>query len=377
MSEYIYRDGEMLRCGYTTGSCAAAAAKAASEMLMSGEMVSEAVLVTPGGAVLTLEILDVNRTGDYVSCAVRKDGGDDPDVTNGLLIYSSVRKIPNGVDILGGKGVGRVTKAGLDRPVGEAAINSVPRKMIAEAVSDIARKYGYEGGFEVTVSVPCGEDIAAKTFNPRLGIVGGISILGTTGIVEPMSNSAVIGTIRAEEKMRRAEGKKSLLLTVGNYSKSFLAEEMPIMLDKSVMCSNFIGDGIDIAMELGFERLLIIGHIGKLCKLGAGIMNTHSSMADGRMEVLVTCGVSAGASIDVLKMLPDCATVDAALELLDNVGMREKTAAVLMERIEYYLIAKAKGVMDIGAVTFSYKYGIIGKTSSADDIIGRITEEYK
>lgn len=377
MSEYIYRDGEMLRCGYTTGSCAAAAAKAASEMLLSGELVSEAVLVTPGGAVLTLEILDVKRTGDYVSCAVRKDGGDDPDVTNGLLIYSSVRKILNGVDILGGKGVGKVTKAGLDQPVGEAAINSVPRKMIAEAVSDIARKYGYEGGFEVTVSVPCGEDIAAKTFNPRLGIVGGISILGTTGIVEPMSNSAVIGTIRAEEKMRRAEGKKSLLLTVGNYSKSFLAEEMPIMLDKSVMCSNFIGDGIDIAMELGFERVLIIGHIGKLVKLGAGIMNTHSSMADGRMEVLVTCGVSAGASIDVLKMLPDCATVDAALELLDNVGMREKTAAVLMERIEYYLKAKAKGVMDIGAVTFSYKYGIIGKTSSADDIIGRITEEYK
>ena len=377
MSEYIYRDGEMLRCGYTTGSCAAAAAKAAAEMLMSGEMVSEAVLVTPGGAVLTLEILDVKRTGDYVSCAVRKDGGDDPDVTNGLLIYSSVRKIPNGVDILGGKGVGKVTKAGLDRPVGEAAINSVPRKMIAEAVSDIARKHGYTGGFEVTVSVPCGEDIAAKTFNPRLGIVGGISILGTTGIVEPMSNSAVIGTIRAEEKMRRAEGKKSLLLTVGHYSKSFLAEEMPIMLDKSVMCSNFIGDGIDIAMELGFERLLIIGHIGKLVKLGAGIMNTHSSMADGRMEVLVTCGVSAGVSIDVLKMLPDCATVDAALELLDNVGMREKTAAVLMERIEYYLKAKAKGVMDIGAVTFSYKYGIIGKTSSAEDIIGEITEEYK
>ena len=377
MSEYIYRDGEMLRCGYTTGSCAAAAAKAAAQMLLSGDIVSEAVLTTPGGTVLTLEILDVKRTGDYVSCAVRKDGGDDPDVTNGLLVYSSVRKAAQGVRILGGKGVGRVTKAGLDQPVGEAAINSVPRKMISEAVSDIARKQGYEGGFEVTVSVPGGEAIAAKTFNPRLGIVGGISILGTTGIVEPMSNSAVTGTIRAEEKMRRAEGKKSLLMTVGNYSKSFLAEVMPDMLDNSVMCSNFIGDGIDIAMELGFERLLLIGHIGKLVKLGAGIMNTHSSQADGRMEVLVTCGVSAGVSIDVLKMLPDCATVDAALELLDNVGMREKTAAVLMERIEYYLKAKAKGVMDIGAVTFSYKYGIIGKTASADDIIGEITEEYK
>ncbi|MGN0696336.1 MAG: cobalt-precorrin-5B (C(1))-methyltransferase CbiD [Oscillospiraceae bacterium] len=377
MSEYIYRDGERLRCGYTTGSCAAAAAKAAAQMLLSGEIVSEAVLTTPVGTVLTLEILDIKRTGSCVSCAVRKDGGDDPDVTSGLLVYSAVRKIQSGIDILGGEGVGRVTKAGLDQPVGEAAINSVPRKMITAAVGDIARKYGYEGGFEVTVSVPRGEDIAAKTFNPRLGIEGGISILGTTGIVEPMSNSAVIGTIRAEENIRRAEGRKSLLLTVGNYSKSFLAEEMPHMPDKSVMCSNFIGDGIDIAMELGFERLLLIGHIGKLCKLGAGIMNTHSSQADGRMEVLVTCGVIAGVSLDVLKMLPDCATVDAALELLDNIGMREKTAAVLMERIEYYLKARTKGIMDIGAVTFSYKYGVIGKTSSADGLISKLTEEYK
>lgn len=377
MNEYIYRDGERLRCGYTTGSCAAAAAKAAAQMLLSGELVSEVVLRTPSGAVLTLEILDVKRTGECASCAVRKDGGDDPDVTNGLLIYSSVRKIPSGTHILGGNGVGRVTKPGLDQPVGEAAINSVPRKMIAAAVGEIARKYGYEGGFEVTISVPDGEKIAQKTYNPRMGIEGGISILGTTGIVEPMSNSAVIGTIRAEENMRRAEGKKSLLMTIGNYSKSFLAQIMPPMLDRSVMCSNFIGDGIDIAMELGFERLLIIGHIGKLIKLGAGIMNTHSSMADGRMDVLVTCGVIAGVSTDILKKLPECATVDAALELLDKAHMREKTAAVLMERIEYYLKAKVKGGMEIGAVTFSYKYGIIGKTSSADDLIARLTEEYK
>lgn len=377
MNEYIYRDGERLRCGYTTGSCAAAAAKAGAKMLLSGEMVSEVMLRTPSGADLTLEILDVKRTADCVSCAVRKDGGDDPDVTNGLLVYSEVRKIPSGTHILGGSGVGRVTKPGLDQPVGEAAINSVPRKMIAAAVDDIARKYSYEGGFEVTISVPGGENIAQKTYNPRMGIEGGISILGTTGIVEPMSSSAVIGTIRAEENMRRAEGKKTLLMTIGNYSKSFLAKEMPLMLDRSVMCSNFIGDGIDIAMELGFEGLLIIGHIGKLVKLGAGIMNTHSSMADGRMDVLVSCGVTAGVSIDVLKKLPECATVDAGLELLDEAHMREQTAAVLMERIEYYLKAKVKGEMDIGAVTFSYKYGIIGKTSSADELIARLTEEYK
>jgi cobalt-precorrin-5B (C1)-methyltransferase len=248
--------------------------------------------------------------------------------------------------------------------------------MITAAVTEICEKYDYYGGIRIIISVPDGEKIAKKTYNPRMGIEGGISIIGTTGIVEPMSNSALIETIRTEMKMRRSEGIKNLLLTIGNYSENFLAREIPDILDKSVKCSNFIGDAIDIALEYGFESVLIIGHIGKLVKLGAGIMNTHSAKADGRMDVLVTCGVLADVDIDILKKIPSCVTVDAALNILDECGAREKTTEILMQRAEYYLDAKVKGEMKTGVVMFSDKYGIIGKTSLADRLISTITEEY-
>ncbi|MGN0577471.1 MAG: cobalt-precorrin-5B (C(1))-methyltransferase CbiD, partial [Ruminiclostridium sp.] len=313
---------------------------------------------------------------NYAKCGIKKDGGDDCDATSGALIFARVSLIPNGFEITGGKGVGIVTKAGLDRPVGEFAINSVPRKMITREVLETAEKYGYSGGFRVEISVPDGEEIAKKTYNPRMGIEGGISIIGTSGIVEPMSNSALIETIRVEAKMRRAEGYKNLLLTLGNYSESFIQRSMPFALQKSVKCSNFIGEAIDIALQNGFLRVLIIGHIGKLVKLGAGIMNTHSAQADGRMEVLVTCGLLAGADSELLKKLPDCATVDAALEILKSGGYMEKTLEILAKRAEYYLNAKVKNSIEIGAVMFSDKLGVRVKTSLADRLITLISEEY-
>lgn len=376
LEEYIYHGKQKLRCGYTTGSCAAAASKAATEMLITGVNVNKIKLLTPKGIMIEPDVLNIIIGTGYVSCAIQKDSGDDPDITNGILIYAKAEKIPYGIEINGGAGIGRVTKFGLDQPVGAAAINSVPRKMIISAVTEISEKYDYRGGIRITISVPNGEEIAKKTYNPRMGIEHGISIIGTTGIVEPMSNSALIETIRTEERMRRAEGVKNLLLTIGNYSKSFLKDKMPFMTERSVTCSNFIGEAIDTALEFGFESILIIGHIGKLVKLGAGIMNTHSSQADGRMDVLVTCGVLAGADIETLKLLPECATVDAALAELEKTGMREKTAEILMKRTQYYLDAKVKGAIEIGAVMFSDKYGIIGKTSSADELIEKITEEY-
>lgn len=376
LEEYIYHGKSRLRCGYTTGSCAAAAAKASVEMLLTGEILNSIELMTPKGILLDLEILNSEICDNYAVCAVKKDSGDDPDITNGILVYSKAEKIPFGVEIEGGEGVGRVTKAGLDQPVGAAAINSVPRKMISGAVSEICEKYDYLGGIKITVFVPGGEEIAKKTYNPRMGIEGGISIIGTTGIVEPMSSSAVIETVRAEEKIRRADGKKNLLLTIGNYSSGFLAESMPFALEKSVMCSNFIGEAIDAALEYGFESVLIIGHIGKLVKLGAGIMNTHSSCADGRMDVLVTCGVLAGIDAEILKKIPDCATVDAALDIFENAGAKEKASEILMKKIQYYLDAKVKKEIKIGAVLFSFKHGVIGKTESAAEIISGIEAEY-
>lgn len=376
LDEFICHGKEKLRCGYTTGSCAAAAAKAAAEMLLSEANVSFVGISTPKGIKLKLDVLEPMINENYAECAIKKDSGDDPDITNGILVFARVSKIASGIEITGGRGIGIITKSGLDQPVGEYAINSVPRKMIKSALEEIAEKYDYHGGLRAEISVPNGEEIAKKTYNPRMGIEGGISIIGTSGIVEPMSNSALIDTIRLEAKMRYSEGYRNLMLTLGNYSENYIQKSMPFALEKSVKCSNFIGEAIDIALETGFERILIIGHIGKLVKLGAGIMNTHSAQADGRMDVLVTCGMLADADVNLLKEIPQCVTVDSALDILKIGGYMKKTLDILADRAEYYLNAKVKNEIEIGAVMFSEKHGISVKTSLADKLIKMISEEY-
>ncbi|MBQ3842173.1 MAG: cobalamin biosynthesis protein CbiD [Ruminiclostridium sp.] len=376
INEFVYRSGKMLRCGYTTGSCAAAAAKAAAICVLSGGKTASVELPTPKGITLTLDVPEAVISENYAVCAVKKDSGDDPDITNGILVYAKVSKTESGITITGGEGIGKVTKAGLDQPVGEYAINSVPRRMITEAVTETAKNYGWNGGFAVEISIPGGEELAKRTYNPRLGIVGGISVIGTSGIIEPMSNAALVDTIRTELKMRKAEGHENVFFTLGNYSENFIARELPFDVDKSVKCSNFIGDAIDIALELGFRGILIIGHIGKLVKLGTGIMNTHSAQADGRMDVLVTCGVIAGADIGTLQKLPDCATVDAALDILDEAGYTQKTLDILAVRAGYYLEAKVKGAANIAAMMFSDKHDILVKTADADEMLNRIKDEY-
>ncbi len=376
LDEFICHGKEKLRCGYTTGSCATAAAKAAAEMLLSEANVSFVGISTPKGIKLKLDVFEPMINENYAECAIKKDSGDDPDITNGILVFARVSKIVSGIEITGGRGIGIITKSGLDQPVGEYAINSVPRKMIKSALEEIAEKYDYHGGLRAEISVPNGEEIAKKTYNPRMGIEGGISIIGTSGIVEPMSNSALIDTIRLEAKMRYSEGYRNLLLTLGNYSENYIQKSMPFVLEKSVKCSNFIGEAIDIALETGFERILIIGHIGKLVKLGAGIMNTHSAQADGRMDVLVTCGMLADADVNLLKEIPQCVTVDSALDILKSGGYMEKTLDILADRAEYYLNAKVKNEIEIGAVMFSEKHGISVKTSLADKLIKMISEEY-
>ncbi|MDE5965328.1 MAG: cobalt-precorrin-5B (C(1))-methyltransferase CbiD, partial [Lachnospiraceae bacterium] len=224
----------------------------------------------------------------------------------------------------------------------------------------------YAGGFCVELSAPSGVDLAAKTFNPYMGIVVGISIIGTSGIVEPMSSKAILDTIALEMKQRRAEGDSELLLTLGNYSETFLSEYMPDMGRKAVKCSNFIGEAIDMAMEYDFERILLVGHIGKLVKLGAGIMNTHSSQADGRMEVLVTCGVLAGVQPELLRQIPGCVTVDDAISVYMAQDVWQPVFDVLLERIQFHLDRKVKGALPVGAVLFSNKYGMLGRTRTAE-----------
>ena len=375
MESYIEKDGKKLRFGYTTGSCAAAAAKAAAWMLLTGQKKEEISLITPKGVALTLPVLDISMEENRVSCAIRKDSGDDPDVTNGTLVYAEVTaKEEPGIAIDGGFGVGRVTKPGLDQSVGSAAINSVPRQMIRENLEEVLTISDQKCGLNVVISVPEGEVLAKKTFNPRLGIEGGISILGTTGIVEPMSEKALIDTIRVELKQRRANGSEYVLLTPGNYGCDFIRAGLALNAEQAVQTSNFIGQSLDICRELGFKGALLVGHIGKLVKLGGGMMNTHSQYGDCRMEILAAHAGIAGLSPVKIGELLDCVACDDALRILKDAGCMEETLAGLLRRILFHLRHRAGEGMEIGTILFSKEYGLLAKSDNAMELIEKITK---
>ena len=375
MKEYVIRDGKRLRMGYTTGSCAAAAAKAAAWMLLSGRRKETIRLMTPKGVELTLAVRDIRLSPDCVSCAIQKDSGDDPDTTRDTLIYAEVRKTEDaGIIIDGGQGVGRVTKPGLDQPVGAAAINSVPRRMIGENVSEVCALLGYSGGLRVVISAPEGEMLAKKTFNPRLGIVGGISILGTTGIVEPMSEQALGDTIRVELRQRRESGADYVLLAPGNYGADYIKDAMGIDPATAVMTSNFIGDALEMCRELGFHGALLIGHIGKLVKLAGGMWNTHSRYGDCRMDILAACAAAEGLHGAAAEELLQCATCDDALRLLKENDCFDAVLRRLAARIGTMMQYKS-GEMETGAILFSKEYGYLCQTQGAAELLRRIRED--
>ena len=375
MKEYVIRDGKRLRMGYTTGSCAAAAAKAAAWMLLSGRRKETIRLMTPKGVELTLAVRDIRLSPDCVSCAIQKDSGDDPDITRDTLIYAEVRKTEDaGIVIDGGQGVGRVTKPGLDQPVGAAAINSVPRRMIGENVSEVCALLGYSGGLRVVISAPEGEMLAKKTFNPRLGIVGGISILGTTGIVEPMSEQALVDTIRVELRQRRESGADYVLLSPGNYGADYMRAAMGIDPATAVMTSNFIGDTLEMCRELGFHGALLIGHIGKLVKLAGGMWNTHSRYGDCRMDILAACAAAEGLHGAAAEELLQCATCDDALRLLKENDCFDAVLRRLAARIGTMMQYKS-GEMETGAILFSKEYGYLCQTQGAAELLRRIRED--
>lgn len=369
----VWVEQKKMRTGYTTGSCAAAAAKAAVCMLLSGEVIQQVRLMTPKGVELDLEVEQIQRRQHGVRCAVRKDSGDDPDVTNGIYVYAEVRKEPEpGIYLDGGEGIGRITKKGLEQPVGAAAINRVPRQMILEAVKEQSIRYGYQGGLSVIISAPEGKKLAAKTFNPRLGIENGISILGTSGIVEPMSEKALTDTIFLEMKMLKENGIDRCCVVPGNYGRDFLAEQLGVDTDQAVKCSNYIGETIDAAVNLEMRSLLLIGHIGKLIKVAAGVMNTHSRQADCRMEVLAAYAAAEGASAECVQAILSCITTTEALELLKEKGILSGVMERVMERIDFHLRHRAGGSLQVEAIVFSTEDGILGKTKRAEALLKKI-----
>ena len=406
---YIYKNQKKLRWGYTTGTCAAAASLAAAVMLLRGRRMEQVSLTTPKGVRLDLEVEEMETGKNCVCCGVRKDAGDDPDVTDGLMVYSQVR-LPDadsggagdareagdnteagddrndcgdyvyekdGLRLIlsGGVGVGRVTQCGLSCEVGKAAINPVPRQMIFEQVAGVCREAGFKGALSIEIRVPEALKVADKTFNSRLGIHGGISILGTSGMVEPMSETALLDTIRLELRQRIRNGEKNLLVTPGNYGENFVGTVLGLGLGQAVKCSNFIGSTIDMAVEEGAESILLIGHGGKLIKLAAGIMNTHSSWADGRMEILAAHGAACGAKREMVEQILEAVTVDEGLRLLETEdGLREQVMKRVMARLEQYVKQRAGGRLRAEVIVFTNERGILGSTTGADDMLLYFTD---
>ena len=426
MEQIQKEKGELrkLRSGFTTGTCAAVAVRAAVKGLFVSKIPEVCEIMTPAGVMAHMEIKDRYQAKGYARCGVIKDAGDDPDVTNGTWVGAAVyikdteeinfeqkkmQVMQHGyeeqdqslwIGILGGDGIGRVTKKGLSCPLDHAAINPVPRKMIFQAAKDslkeckgtkdrqgrkwdntnIAENSTKENRMELIleIMIPKGKELADQTFNPHLGIEGGISVLGSSGVVEPMSEAALQATIDLELHMQAVQGERFIILTPGNYGERFIQEDLGLTLEQSVKCSNFIGDSIKKAAEEGFLGVLLIGHIGKCIKVSLGVMNTHSKYGDRRTEGFLCALDAVKNEIEseqyqyVRKQIESANTSEEAVEYLKKAGVLKRVMQEVMERIQKECLAVCGNTVQIEAVTFSSQMGLLGKTAGADAMADRI-----
>lgn len=362
MKEYIIKNGKKLRTGYTTGSCATAAAKASTITLLTGEILNNVNIITKNGTLLDIKVKLLEMKKNYVSYLVIKDGGDDPDATNGMEIIATVSKTLSGINIHGGEGIGRVTKSGLKIDIGHSAINPVPLEMINYSVREVCEKYEYDHGLEIIISAPEGVEVAKKTMNSRLGIIGGISILGTTGLVEPMSERAIIDTIKAEIDVLVSTNIDNLVITPGNYGRAFAKDQLGIDIKDAVKCSNYIGETLDYCLEVGIKNITLIGHAGKLVKLAGGIFNTYSKVADCRMEIIAAHSAIYGLDKKYIKEIMECITVDGAIDILKYNNLSEDVWNSISENIEFHLNERISGLINIEYIVFTEKYGVLCKS---------------
>ena len=371
--------------GYTTGSCAAAAAKAAAEMLLSGEEIRQVRLLTPKGIELYLELEEIMRKKSEVSCAVRKYSGDDPDVTNGTLVcaravlacHDSITESGYtdpaypGIEVTGGEGIGMVTRDGLSCPVGHYAINPVPRTAIFREAALARREAGMpELPLRIEISIPSGRELAEKTFNPHLGIIGGISVLGTTGIVNPMSEAALVETIRLDIRVHAQEDVSLLAVAPGNYGERFLKEETGLSMENFIKCSNFIGTSFKMLSQEGIHQALLAGHVGKLVKVAGGVMNTHSRYGDRRMEILSACARTVGFP-EADALLPMNTTEEAADFLYEHGYLKQ-----VMEQVanQVKAVLEEESGVQTEVMLFSSNYGLMARTAGADAYVRELLE---
>ncbi len=378
MEEYVYIDGKKYRRGYTTGSCATAASKAATYMLLTKKKIKTINIDTPKGIPLTLDVQNISLNTDYVECSIKKDGGDDIDATHTMDIYAKAEIIDreNGEDIIvcGGYGIGVVTKKGLSVEVGKAAINPTPMKMINYEIrkvigEDISATLGEGKSLKITISAPKGEEIAKKTFNPRLGIIGGISIIGTTGIVEPMSDEGWKKSLSIELKMKKEQGLDKIILVPGNHGEQFIREKLNLDMKYVVRTSNFIGYMLKEAQRMGYKKILMAGHIGKFIKLSAGIFNTHSKVADARSEILISNLALMKAPYDLLEKINECLTAEEAVEVINENNYTEfydKVSNKCRYKVKQYL---GDDDTEVEVIMFSMDKTLLGKSDNTDSLV--------
>ncbi|RBP41557.1 cobalt-precorrin-5B (C(1))-methyltransferase CbiD [Garciella nitratireducens] len=366
MEKYIYKDGKNMRYGYTTGSCATAAAKGAARMLVYQKKIETVRISTLKGWDLDLELEDRIFTKNFAQCSVKKDSGDDPDSTNGINIFAKVERIKKqGIEITGGEGIGMVTKRGLSIEPGNYAINPIPRESIKKAVEEELPK---KWGVKVTIFCPQGVEIAKKTFNPQLGIQGGISILGTTGIIEPMSEEAFKDSLAIEISIKKAEGIKQLIFSPGNYGNDF-SKSMGLDSKYLIKTSNFIGFMLDKAEEFQIEKILWIGHIGKMVKIAGGIFHTHSYMADARMEILAAYAALLKAPYSLVQKILSSMTTEEAIEFIKDWEKEREFFNLIAQKVSDRCRKRIKSPIQLGTILFSQKYGFLGQCRDAEKLL--------
>ncbi|MDU2419878.1 cobalt-precorrin-5B (C(1))-methyltransferase CbiD [Streptococcus parasanguinis] len=369
MDDYAYVNGKKLRKGFTTGTCATAATAAAISMILNQDIEEKVTVSTANGVEVTMDIKDPSFGEFTASAAVEKDGGDDADATHGLLIYSTVTLLPdsNDIEIDGGEGVGRVTQKGLKCDVGMAAINPTPRAMIEKTARQLL---GPNCGAKIIISVPGGEETAKLTYNSRLGIVGGISILGTTGIVNPMSEESWKASITIELTMLYNQGYRSVVLAPGNYGEDFATNVLGIPPHRIVNMSNFVGHVLKEVQRIGFTRVLMVGHMGKFVKVAGGIFSTHSKDSDARMEIIMANLALLGAPVELLEKVDQCITTDAAGTLIEEYHY-EEVYQVLVDKMKFRserLLRNRKPEVSIDVVTFGTEAGYLASTQTLEEI---------
>ena len=368
---YVYYNGRKLRKGFTTGTTATAATVAAIRTLLNQEPQETVTVHAANGKIAIFDVEQTDFDEQQASCAIKKDGGDDQDATDGALIFATVKlRDDNEIHLDGGKGVGRVTKEGLANKPGMPAINPTPWRVIKAAARE---ELGEKRGINIVISVPEGERIAKLTYNPRLGIVGGISILGTSGVVTPMSESSWKHSISIEMNIHRKRGDNTIVLVPGNYGEDFAKDELGIPNAKIVQMSNFVGYVLHETQRLGFTKVLIVGDLGKMIKVAGGIFSTHSKDADARAEIMVAnLALMGGVPTAFLRKINQCLTTISMIKMIDEAGYQE-VYQMIADKIKLRaekLLAHREPHVEIDVVIFSRESGFLAASKPFQEIKG-------